>query len=154
MTQELLAEQSGLSFCDYYYLICKYNGAWRHFRLDRIVDVTFCDDTFKREPSFSVEDYTHALFNMYPGDVRHCEIRFDLHLINAVLDRFGLEADIQKTEGNHFILKFRGAMSEGLKRWILIWGSDAEVIYPQELRREMQKEAEKMIRLYQNQLHQ
>ncbi|MCT2193879.1 WYL domain-containing protein [Paenibacillus sp. p3-SID1389] len=136
---------------DYYYLICKYKGSWRHFRLDRIVDVTVMSEKFKRDPNFSVEEYTHTLFNMYPGDVRIVEIRFESHLINAVLDRFGLQADIQKDGDNHFILKFRGAISEGLKRWILIWGSDAEVLYPNDLRTAMQEEADKFYKTYHKQ---
>src|SRR5690606_35277365 len=90
---------------DYCYVICKYNGNWRQFRLDRIVEVTISPERFKRDPNFSVADYTHTLFNMYPGDIGLIEVRFNAQLINAIVDRFGLEADIQKDGDNHFILK-------------------------------------------------
>ena len=70
---------------------------------------------------------------MYPGQVRLIKIKFHNHLINAIIDHFGKDAKIEITDDSHFILSAEVAINMGLIRWILNWGSDAVVLYPESL---------------------
>lgn len=132
---------------DYYYLIGKSEGRWRHFRVDRIVEVRVTEQSFQRDATFELSTYIKGLFKMYVGEMQFVEIRFHHHLINVVVDHFGTDLDITP-DGEHFVLRFQGAVSEGLVRWILTWGSDAEVLYPPHLRTKLREEAAKMLRHY------
>ena len=65
--------------------------------------------------------------------MRGISIEFDNHLINVVLDRFGLKARIKPIDGEgKFLLEIEGIVSMGF-RWLLTWGADAKVIRPESL---------------------
>ncbi|MBU9720271.1 MULTISPECIES: helix-turn-helix transcriptional regulator [Bacillaceae] len=137
---------------DFYYLIGKYGEEEqiRHYRIDRMVDVQKTDVHFTFDESFNMTEYVNQLFHMYAGEEKYIEIVFDNHLINVIIDRFGLKADIKKYDEHSFKLKTKAVISEGLIRWLLTWGSDAKVLNPKTLVDKMAEEAEKMYRLYLN----
>ena len=118
-----------------------------NYRIDRMRRVEEQDESFTRE-YFNLAEHINKCFNMYPGTVSHIEIKFDKHLINAIIDRFGKDVNIKVAEDGNFILKTDAAINEGLVRWILNWGSDAKVLYPPMLIKEVKKEIEKMSDIY------
>ena len=85
---------------------------------------------------------------MYSGELQFIDIRFHNHLINVVIDYFGTAITVNRDGEEHFIFRFQGAVSEGLIRWILTWGSSAEVLHPPYLRNKLKEEAIKMVRLH------
>lgn len=91
---------------DNYYLIGKSQDDWKHFRVDRIVQIETTPKTFRRDPSFDSNQYVKSLCNMYAGDVQYVDIRFHNHLINVVVDKFGPDINIQLDGEEHFILRF------------------------------------------------
>jgi len=135
---------------DYYYLVGKKQdtGDLRHFRVDRIKNVSVTQDLFVRDPLFNPSDYVGKLFHMYSGDDEMVEIVFDNHLINVIIDRFGTSVHVTSYSETSFLLKTRATVSEGLLRWVLTWGSDAKVLKPDSLVEKIQSEAEKMIAQY------
>lgn len=134
---------------DYYYLVAKDDGSAdiKHYRVDRMKQVNVSEELFTT-PDFNITEHMKQTFNMYPGDTQYVEIQFDNHLVNVVIDRFGKEIHICKVDDRTFSIKFNAAVSEGLVRWLLTWGSDAKVIAPQSLVDRMKEEAKKMFELY------
>jgi predicted DNA-binding transcriptional regulator YafY len=135
---------------DFYYLIGEYepNKEIRHYRVDRIRNVTLLEDNFNKRYSFNMSEYINKSFHMYSGEEWYIHIRFKNKLINVIIDRFGTDANIQKFDEEWFLLKTKAVVSEGLIRWILTWGSDAKVVYPDFLIIKLKNEAEKMFNLY------
>jgi Predicted transcriptional regulator len=147
---------------DYYYLIGEYlqeinqatnsnvqEAQIRHYRVDRMRQVNEIHEHFTPDPNFDLNRYVDRLFFMYSGNERHIEIQFDNHLINVVIDRFGLDIVI-RPEGDHaFRISTEAVYSDGLVRWLLTWGSDAKVISPADLADRMKAEALKMYQQYQ-----
>jgi predicted DNA-binding transcriptional regulator YafY len=135
---------------DYYYLIAEYvpKGDVRHYRVDRMRDVSSVDQTFEPDPDFDVTRYTHKLFHMYSGEERSIELEFDNQLINVVLDRFGLNVNVRPHSEQTFRISTNVIISEGLIRWLLTWGSDAKVLNPPSLINRMKEEAEKLYNSY------
>lgn len=134
---------------DNYYLIGRFqkNDEMRHYRLDRIRDITISEASFtKRE--FHLQEYVNHSFMMFAGKDIRIKIQFDNALINVVLDRFGLEADIMKNDEQHFILSTKAKLSDGLVNWILTWGGQAKVISPDYLVERVQNEIKNMAVLY------
>ncbi|SHG04630.1 helix-turn-helix transcriptional regulator [Ornithinibacillus halophilus] len=135
---------------DYYYLIAQKleSDDLVQYRVDRMVDVHITEKNFQKDPYFNIEKYLNSLFNMYPGEVKDLKVRFDNHLINVIIDRFGIDVSIEQDGEQYFILRTKAAISDGLVRWLLTWGSDAQVIDPPELVLRMKEESKKMNQIY------
>lgn len=134
----------------YYYLIGEYEpeGDIRHYRVDRMRKVTALEKNFLPNPDFDVSKYTNKLFHMYSGEERNIEIEFDNHLINVVIDHFGVNVPITRHTENTFRISTPAVISDGLVRWILTWGGDAKVLNPPALVERMKAEAEKLWKQY------
>ena len=134
---------------DYYYLIGYFvkTDELRHYRVDRMRNVEISDRKFKRI-RFDITDYVNKTFHMFSGEEQRMKIQFDNDLINPVLDRFGLDADIHPCDESSFILSAKASISDGLLGWILNWGSKAKVISPDHLVEKVKQEAEQLYALY------
>lgn len=134
---------------DFYYLIGWFRKTeeMRHYRLDRIRNIRIADETFEKG-DFDVQEYVNQSFHMFSGENMKVEIKFHQSLLNVVLDRFGLEVSVKQVDEEYFLLSTEGKMSTGLVTWVLQWGHKARVISPRTLKQEVEKEIEKMRRLY------
>lgn len=135
---------------DNYYLIGRFKETdeMRHYRLDRIREITISEESFVRQP-FELQEYVDQSFMMFAGEEIRIKIRFDNNLINVVLDRFGHEAAIQKDGEDHFILSTKAKLSDGLVNWILTWGDQAKVLSPDHLIDRVKTNVENLMTLYQ-----
>lgn len=135
---------------DRYYLVAYFpqTDENRQYRVDRMRNVRMQDEPFVPDPYFDLHTYTKKMFHMFGGELISLEATFADRLINIVIDRFGLDANIQDQEDGTFRLKAQVAMSEGLVRWLFRWGGDVKVIHPQELVGRMKEEAEQMYKHY------
>lgn len=134
---------------DFYYLIGKFKPTeeFRHYRLDRMREVRVTDQHFRRE-QVDIKQYIEQSFHMFAGEDQWIKILFHNDLINVVLDRFGIDADIKQMDDDHFLLATKAKISKGLKNWILTWGHQAKVIAPKWLVEEMKEEINQMSQLY------
>lgn len=135
---------------DFYYLIAQSvdQPIMKHFRVDRMREVTLTDCSFAKEPGFEMNKYLKKLFHMYSGEDIDIVVEFDNHLINVVIDRFGPTADVRPQENGRFQLFTKGIYSDGLVRWLLTWGSDAKVLHPPKLVERMKEETMKFYNIY------
>lgn len=136
----------------FYYLIGydEYKEKIINFRVDRMRNVEELEEKFSKDREFNLNKHLESCFNMYPGKIETLKIEFDNHLINAIIDRFGVDIQIEEKDENNFILITRAAINKGLVRWILNWGSDAKVLYPESLVWEIRCEIEEMDGKYAN----
>ncbi|AKG04933.1 WYL domain-containing protein [Salimicrobium jeotgali] len=134
---------------DFYYLIGWFRKTeeMRHYRLDRIRNIRIAEETFEKG-DFDVQEYVNQSFHMFSGENMKVEIKFHQSLLNVVLDRFGLEVSVKQVDEEYFLLSTEGKMSTGLVTWVLQWGHKARVVSPRTLKQEVEKEIEKMRRLY------
>lgn len=148
-----------------FYIVCPYNLVWSNdfyylvaydekkkkiinYRVDRMRKVEVEKEDFQIDDEFDINAYLKSCFNMYPGQVDTVEIKFVNKLINAIIDRFGKEVAIVNKDDKTFTIRFEAAVNEGLLRWILNWGADAEIISPQYLKNMLKKEIDRMSRIY------
>lgn len=135
---------------DFYYLVAydEKKSKIINYRVDRMREVKIEDVSFSINSEFDINSYLRSCFNMYTGQVDEVEIKFVNKLINATIDRFGKEVIIVYKDDKTFIVRFEAAVNEGLLRWILNWGADAEVISPKYLQNMIKDEINKMSRIY------
>ncbi|WP_175639294.1 helix-turn-helix transcriptional regulator [Metabacillus schmidteae] len=139
---------------DFYYLIGEDidqspESNPRNYRLDRMRNVIVTENRFVKKQQ-DISTYVHNSFHMFGGEDQWITLQFTLNqlVLNGVIDKFGIDADIRKGENNTFILKAKAKQSMGLKGWILGWGSYVKVLSPTSLVQEINKEIEKMAATY------
>ncbi|WP_430790027.1 helix-turn-helix transcriptional regulator [Virgibacillus flavescens] len=135
---------------DFYYLIgyFKETNEIRHYRLDRMREITVTDQPFVKSKNFHLQEYINQSFHMFAGEEIWIKIQFHIDLVNVVLDRFGKDADIKKMDNDHFVLSTKAKLSNGLINWILTWGNQAKVLSPDHLVNRMKQKISQMHELY------
>ena len=137
---------------NYYLLAFDTHGRRRHFRVDRMEEVRIHTWGFSRErydAKVDLEHYTKYTFSMYgKGDIVRVTMRFDNNLVSMVLDRFGHDIMLVKDGDSHFTVTEPIAVSPQFFAWIFGLGDKAEIVGPVEVRDQMRKMMEKMMRRY------
>ena len=135
-----------------WYLIayCHTRHEPRDFLASRIKGYKPLISTFQVEPGFSLDAYLESGFlaerSTSPEDV---VIKFDEYQARWIRERqWHASQQIDDLPSGELILRLRvGGLGE-VKRWVMGYGSHAEVLEPESLRREIQEETEKMKKIY------
>lgn len=119
-----------------YYLVTfstKYND-FTHYRVDRMSEIELIEE--QRDPlpdkeHFDIAEYTKKVFNMFGGEEVVVQLEFDNSLVNAVIDRFGKEIMIGKSDDEHFTIWIKVAVSSTFYAWLSQFGNKVKVCSPQ-----------------------
>lgn len=135
---------------EYYYLIAHERGKETiiQYRIDRMRSVSKTDDSWTPIPGFELKKYVSQLFHMYSGEKSGIAIEFENHLVNVIIDRFGIDAKITAISDTRFLLETEGIVSDGLVRWLLTWGADAKAVKPVELVERMKEQVQRYQGMY------
>ena len=123
-----------------YYLITykqKYDN-YTHYRVDKMENIEITDDdrVLNDEP-FDLSEYSKATFGMFGGEETNVSIKFENELVGVVLDRFGSDVRIVKSDEKHFICSVNVAVSPHFLSWIMSFGKRAKIISPDSVVDEM-----------------
>lgn len=112
-------------------------------------NVTITEKRFIKKRK-DLSTYVQNSFHMFGGQYDWITLQFKLNqtVLNGVLDKFGLEADVKKVNKETFLLKAKVKLSQGLRVWILGWGSQVKVVSPPSLVNEIKEETRKVKDLY------
>ena len=107
-----------------YYLIGYDNREMKikHFRVDKMTNVSTTDEKRLGKESFSeikMSEYTNKLFGMFDGDLESVTLLCENHTANVIIDRFGTDIPIIKTDKEHFTVKVRVSVSKIFLGWIM-----------------------------------
>jgi len=146
--------QTPLSLCwneDSYYLISYsvHHDDLVHYRVDRISDVTICDenaDTIDAK-RFDIAEHSKKFFGMYNGELIRATLSFDNRLVNVVLDRFGKDVIIANG-GDRFDITVEISDSPVFLAWMFQFGEQAEIKAPEKLKNSMRSLIEKNRTMY------
>ncbi|MCR4431520.1 MAG: transcriptional regulator [Tepidanaerobacteraceae bacterium] len=145
---------------DPYHLIYK-NGAWyliafchwrkdvKIFRVDRIKAVNETGASFVIKKSFSLREYLKNSWQITRGEEVDVVVRFFPPASRMVREMEWLPTQkIVEEKNGSIIFSARVSGLIEIKRWILGYGSQAEVLEPQSLRQEIFYESEKILSRY------
>jgi predicted DNA-binding transcriptional regulator YafY len=131
-----------------WYLVawCRLREDFRHFRLDRIQELSLRETCFEPRPGFSLRK--HLQESVEEEETFPARIRFTA----AAAERARRECFAGLVEehphAGGVVMDFLAFSLEWLARWLLSFGQDAEALAPPVLRELVQAEAEKVVRLY------
>lgn len=123
----------------------------RHYRVDKMEKVTLTESEREGTDEFEKVDmsaYTKTVFGMFGGEEQKVKLRFANHLVGAVLDRFGRDTIIIKDGDEHFTFTVNVVVSQQFLAWVFGFGNEAEILSPNEVRKEMKNQALSVAKLY------
>ncbi|MDN5325616.1 MAG: hypothetical protein PWP41_311 [Moorella sp. (in: firmicutes)] len=129
---------------------CHYRREVRFFALDRIRQWKVTEKQFTVRPDFSLDSYLQNSLGIERGpQVHEVVIRFDAVEARWIKERHWHSSQvIEELPDGSLVLKMRLSGLQEVKRWVLGFGSQAEVLAPPELRQEVAREVATMGRLY------
>ena len=136
-----------------YYMLAWDSSAekMKHFRVDKMYGVTMTDEKREGTEVFEKTDmssYTKSVFGMFGGKEEKVKLRFTNHLAGAVIDRFGKDSMLIKDGENHFTISADIVVSPQFFAWVFGFGTDAEVISPENVRAKMKNQIQSVYGMY------
>ena len=107
-----------------YYLVGYDNREYKikHFRVDKMADVSVVYEERKGKEEFSkmqMSEYTNRLFGMFDGNLETVTLLCENHAANVIIDRFGTDIPLMKTDAEHFSVRVRVSVSKLFLSWIM-----------------------------------
>jgi predicted DNA-binding transcriptional regulator YafY len=132
-----------------YHLVCYCNlrKNKRVFRVSRIISLKVLDETFEKQKDF-YEEYQRSKFDKLSGEKQiNLRLRFSGMAAKFVQEYESEKADrIAPLENNVILFEKQTTMTPEILKWVLGYGSSVQVIEPEELREQVRKEAEGILR--------
>lgn len=134
-----------------FYLIgyCALRGGVRLFAVDRIESITLLESRFEIPEGFDAETFMQSSFGVFQGEPVKVRIRFLPQAAGYIKEKMWHPSQVLTPEPDgSLIFSAEVAGIEEIKIWALKWGSAAEVLAPEVLRREIAAEARAMLEKY------
>jgi len=125
----------------------------RDFHIGRIRELTVLDERFDWPQGFDLSAYLDSGFGMVRGrEPIQVEIVFDEYQARWIRERGPVHPTEQREElpRGELLISMKVTALDGVKRFVMQYGSHARVIVPDELRQAIWEESEAMSALYKN----
>jgi predicted DNA-binding transcriptional regulator YafY len=110
----------------------------RVFAVERIQTVSITNRRFEIPPDFNFEEFKKTAFNLIWGEPQEVKIRFSPSQAPYIRERtWHLSQRIEDEPDGSIILTLQVADLWEVKRWLIGFGAEAEVLEPAELRKEI-----------------
>lgn len=121
---------------EYYYLVAfdGDSGILKHYRLDKMLRITLTNKKREGKETLSSRDvaaYSKSLFGMFGGDKVAVTLEAENEFVGILLDRFGKEILIRKTDDEHFQTTVEVVPSKLFLSWIMSFGNSIRIIAPE-----------------------
>ena len=123
----------------------------KHYRVDKMEKISILEEDRDGMEAYQALDmavYARKTFGMFTGQEEHVVLRFENHLVGAVLDRLGRDVFIVPDGPDHFTVRTDVIVSPQFFAWVLGFGSSAQIIGPKPVVNKMQKHIQSVAALY------
>lgn len=125
----------------------------KNYRVDKMTEISLTNtarsqagkDAFAR---MDMSAYAKRVFGMFPGIERQVRLRFAEHLAGAVIDRFGKEVIAVPDGEGGFTVTVTVSVSPQFLAWLFGFGTEAEILSPEDVRGQMRDFAGGVWRMY------
>jgi len=134
----------------YLYAFCHLRAEKRIFRIDRIKELKLTAENFELPADFSLAEELDNAWGVEQGEEEmEVEVKFSGRAARFVPEyHWNDKQEIKDISENEIVFKVKTSSREEIKKWILGYGAEAEVLQPKNLREEMKQEIEKMLENY------
>lgn len=143
-----------LSWDDENYYLIAYDSTERkikHFRVDKMLHIERNGrwreggDVFH---SLDMAIYTKKTFGMYGGEEQRVRIECEDSLAGVIIDRFGKDVALRKTDDHHFTVNVDVAVSKQFLAWVIGLGEGAKIVAPDAVVMQMKEEVNRLVKQY------
>jgi len=127
-----------------YYLVAYDSeaGIIKHYRVDKMTDISTTEEVRDGLEAYKALDmavYAKKVFGMFSGEEENVQLRFENHLVGAVLDRLGRDVFIIADGEEHFTVRANVVVSPQFFAWITGFGSAARIVGPDHVVEQMRQ---------------
>ena len=121
----------------------------RTFAVERIKEVISTNQRFTMRDDFDFEAFQRTAFPVHGGQPQLVRIRFSPDQAPYVTERHWHDSQkfLPQDDGGVIMELQVGNLWE-VKRWLIGWGADAELVFPEEFRKQMARTAEQFLSIY------
>ncbi len=136
-----------------YYLVAfdSQAGIIKHYRVDKMTDISSTEsprDGLEVYDSLDMAVYSRKIFGMFSGQEQPVELRFDNHLVGAVLDRLGSEVLLHPDGEDHFTVRAQVVPSPQFFAWVFGFGEMAQILGPASVVEQMRAQLTQCLAAY------
>lgn len=134
-----------------FYLIghCLLRDDVRLFAIDRMETIALSEEHFEIPAGFDAEAFMKASFGVFQGTPETVRIRFNASAAGYVKEKIWHPSQSIETQPDgSLIFTVKVAGIQEIRRWILKWGSAAEVLAPEALRQAVAEEVNTLQTIY------
>ncbi len=132
-----------ISVAQNYYLLAYESGKFKHFRVDKMADVTVLElidrEGLEEFQKINMADYSKYTFSMYGGKVERVTMVFQNRMMGTVIDRFGRDMLVMPVDKNHFKITVPVAVSQQFFGWVFGLGKAVRIVEPESVKEQMKK---------------
>ena len=137
-----------------YYLVAFDNedGILKHFRVDKMLNISMTDDKREGEAVFRQYDlprYTRSLFGMYAGEEVNVTLEAENEMAGILIDRFGKDIFLIPEDENHIRTTVKVAVSNQFLGWVMALGKGIRIVAPDHVVEMMKAEIRRLSEQYQ-----
>lgn len=126
-------------------------GIIKHYRVDKMEQITVLDEERDGQEAYDALDmavYARKTFGMFTGEEVNVHLRFENHLVGAVLDRLGRDVMLVPDGEDHFTVHTDVVVSPQFFAWVLGFGASAQIIGPEHVVQGIKKHIYSAAELY------
>ena len=136
-----------------YYMLAWDDGSqkMKHYRVDKMAEIAILPVSRLGKEVFEKTDmsiYSTKVFGMFTGQEQKVTLKFKNHLAGAVIDRFGKEVILAACGKEHFTVTVEAAVSPLFFAWLFGFGTEVEILSPENVRQEMREKARELLAFY------
>lgn len=146
-----------LTWDDENYYLIGYNEEYdeiRHYRVDKMLSLTITDKPRQGQKcfeDFDLPSYGKKTFGMFGGKSCMVKLKITNERIGVMIDRFGTDIMIvPDDEKGYSTINVDVVPSGQFIGWLVGFGQDVQVVYPQEVREEVKKSIKGILSMYES----
>ncbi|WP_298018755.1 YafY family protein [uncultured Dysosmobacter sp.] len=123
----------------------------KHYRVDKMTEISSSEEDRDGLDAYQALDmavYARKVFGMFSGEEESVQLRFENHLVGAVLDRLGQEVFIIADGDDHFTVRADVVVSPQFFAWVTGFGAAAQIIGPNDVVEKMRQHINSVAALY------
>ena len=108
-------------------------GIIKHYRVDKMTEISTTDEQRDGQEAYQALDmamYARKVFGMFSGEEENVKMRFEKHLVGAVIDRLGRDVMLVKDGDDHFTVRADVVVSPQFFAWVSGFGASAKIVGP------------------------
>lgn len=125
----------------------------KHYRVDKMLHIQMSEEKREGKEHFKkldMADYAKKSFGMFGGKEQQVKLLVENSFSGVIIDRFGKNVMMVPTDSEHFTVNVDVHVSNQFLGWIISLGEGVKILGPDEVVEQMRKEAERLIRQYNN----